>query len=215
MAAGSQMGEKEADQVHDTEITLSTGKLLGIFFALAIVCAVFFTMGYLLGKSTSAGGRTEIVSTVPTGGNAAGKPFAGNKTPETTTQNCPPGSPNCAPTGASADTGSGGKNADQQASTQQSSSQQSSGNKAPDQSAGTEVKNGAGGSFMVQVAAVSKQEDADILVTALRKKQYPVFIANSAGDPLFHVQVGPYSEKKDAEAMRVRLAGDGYNAIVK
>ncbi len=33
---------------------------------------------------------------------------------------------------------------------------------------------------MVQVAAVSKQEDADILVTALQKKQYPVFIANAA-----------------------------------
>lgn len=209
MAAGSQMGEKEADQVRDTEITLSTGKLLGIFFALAIVCAVFFTMGYLLGKSTSAGGRTEIVSPVPTGGNAAGKPFAGNKTPETTTQNCSPGSPNCAPTTPPADTNV--KPPDQYAG--------QAGNKTPDQSgsqsAGTEVKNGAGGSFMVQVAAVSKQEDADILVTALRKKQYPVFIANSAGDPLFHVQVGPYSEKKDAEAMRVRLAGDGYNAIVK
>ena len=35
------------------------------------------------------------------------------------------------------------------------------------------------------------------------------------GDPLFHVQVGPFTDKKDAEAMRTRLAGDGYNAIVK
>jgi DedD protein len=210
MAAGAQMGDKETDQVRDTEITLSTGKLLGIFFALAIVCGVFFTMGYLLGKSTSAGGRTEIVGSVPTGSSSAGKPYAGNKTPETTTQNCPPGSPNCAPATPPADTSA--KPPDQ-------STGQASGTKTPDQSssqsAGTEVKNGAGGSFMVQVAAVSKQEDAEILITALRKKQYPVFIANSAGDPLFHVQVGPFSEKKDAEAMRVRLAGDGYNAIVK
>jgi DedD protein len=207
------MGEKESDQTQDTEITLSTGKLLGIFFALAIVCGVFFTMGYLLGKSTSAGGRTEIVASVPSGSTAS-KPNAGNKTPETTTQVCPPGSPNC---GASAsgpsDTSSAGKAADQQTASQ------SSGNKSADQSAsqpaGTDVKNGANSSFMVQVAAVSKQEDAEILVTALRKKQYPVFIANSAGDPLFHVQVGPFSEKKDAEAMRTRLSGDGYNAIVK
>jgi cell division septation protein DedD len=203
------MVEKETDQVRDTEITLSTGKLLSIFFALAIVCGVFFTMGYLLGKSSSAGGRTEIVATVPSSRDAAGKPSGGNKTPEATTQNCPPGSPNCAPGATGSDAGTAGKNPDQQ---------QASG-KTPDQSssqpAGTEVKNGAGGSFMVQVAAVSKQEDADILVTALRKKQYPVFIANAAGDPLFHVQVGPFSEKKEAEAMRVRLAGDGYNAIVK
>ena len=212
MAAGTQMGEKESDQARDTEITLSTGKLLGIFFALAIVCGVFFTMGYLLGKSTSAGGRTEIVASVPSG-SATGKPNAGNKTPETTTQVCPPGSPNCGSATTTTDTSSTSKTADQQAAAQ------SSGNKASDQSAsqpaGTDVKNGANSSFMVQVAAVSKQEDAEILVTALRKKQYPVFIANSAGDPLFHVQVGPFSEKKDAEAMRTRLSGDGYNAIVK
>jgi DedD protein len=29
------------------------------------------------------------------------------------------------------------------------------------------------------------------------------------------VQVGPFSDRKDAEAMRTRLSGDGYNAIVK
>src|SRR5262252_5191620 len=100
MSAGAPMSEKEkeTDEIRDTEITLSTGKLLGIFFALAIVCGVFFTMGYLLGKSTSAGGRTEIVAAVPTSSGTAGKPSAGNKTPETTTQTCPPGSPNCAPT---------------------------------------------------------------------------------------------------------------------
>lgn len=68
---------------------------------------------------------------------------------------------------------------------------------------------------MVQVAAVSRQEDAEILKTALQKKQYPVFIANSSGDPLFHVQVGPFTDRKDAEAMKTKLAGDGYNAIVK
>jgi DedD protein len=209
MAAGTQMGEKETDQVLDTEITLSTGKLLAIFFGLVIICGVFFTMGYLLGKSTSAGGRTEIVATVPSG-NAAGKPSAANKTPDTTTQNCPPGSPNCAP---GADTGAANKN-----SAPPASDQQQSGGKTADQSSalsGSEVKNGAGSSYMVQVAAVSKQEDAEILVTALRKKQYPVFVANSSGDPLFHVQVGPFSDKKDADAMRNRLAGDGYNAIVK
>jgi cell division septation protein DedD len=205
------MSAKEEDQVRDTEITLSTGKLLGIFFALAIVCGVFFTMGYLLGKSTSAGGKTEIVATVPS--SSAGKPYAGNRTPEAVTQTCPPGSPNCA-AAAGTDTSSTAK-----ASDQQPVAQQPSGSKASDQSstpsAGTDAKNGAATSFMVQVAAVSKQEDAEILVTALRKKQYPVFIANAAGDPLFHVQVGPFSDRKDAEAMRARLSGDGYNAIVK
>lgn len=213
MATGTQMSAKEADQVRDTEITLSTGKLLGIFFALAIICGVFFTMGYLLGKSTSAGGRTEIVATVPSGSTAS-KPNAGNKTSEAVTQTCPPGSPNCAPISSPANTSSTAKATDQP-----TAAQQPSGGKTSDQnataSAGADGKTGAATSFMVQVAAVTKQEDAEILVTALRKKQYPVFIANASGDPLFHVQVGPFSDRKDAEAMRTRLSGDGYNAIVK
>jgi DedD protein len=211
MATGTQMSAKDSDEVRDTEITLSTGKLLGIFFALAIVCGVFFTMGYLLGKSNSAGGRTEIVATVPS--SSAGKPYAGNKTPEAVTQTCPPGSPNCAAATAS-DTNSANKSADQPPAAQPSSGSKTS-DQSTTQSAGTDSKSGAASSFMVQVAAVSKQEDAEILVTALRKKQYPVFIANASGDPLFHVQVGPFTDRKDAEAMRTRLSGDGYNAIVK
>jgi cell division septation protein DedD len=68
----------------------------------------------------------------------------------------------------------------------------------------------------VQVAAVSRQEDADALVEALKKKQYPAFTANNtSGDKFYHVQVGPYAELKDAEGMRARLIGDGYNPIVK
>jgi cell division septation protein DedD len=74
----------------------------------------------------------------------------------------------------------------------------------------------ATGGYFVQVAAVSKQEDAQALVDALKKKQYPAFTANgSSTDKLFHVQVGPFSDIKDAEGMRTKLVGDGYNPILK
>jgi len=212
MATGTQMATKDTEEVRDTEITLSTGKLLGMFFALAIVCGVFFTMGYLLGKSTSAGGRTEIVASVPS--SSASKPNAGNKAPEAVTQTCPPGSPNCAQVSNPTNVGSSAKTSDQQPVATQSPASKAT-DQGATQSEGTDAKTGAASSFMVQVAAVSKQEDAEILVAALRKKQYPVFIANATGDPLFHVQVGPFSDRKDAEAMRTRLSGDGYNAIVK
>ncbi len=36
----------------DTEITLGVGKLLGLFFLLAAICGVFFSIGYSLGKSS-------------------------------------------------------------------------------------------------------------------------------------------------------------------
>ena len=37
-------------EAHDTEITLGTGRLLGLFFGLVVVCAVFFGLGYTLGR---------------------------------------------------------------------------------------------------------------------------------------------------------------------
>src|SRR5437660_1228697 len=88
MAVGEERdrSDKKRDQAADTEITLGTSKLLGIFFALVIVCSVFFTLGYLLGRSTSAGGKTEIVSAVPTNGSAAGKPSAAGKNPDANSQ---------------------------------------------------------------------------------------------------------------------------------
>jgi cell division septation protein DedD len=68
--------------------------------------------------------------------------------------------------------------------------------------------------YLVQVAAVSRQEDAEILVSILRKKQYPVFAASDRDDHLYHVQVGPFSDQLEADAERKRLIADGYNATV-
>jgi DedD protein len=210
MAAGTQMSEsRDSDQIRDTEITLSTGKLLGIFFFLAILCGVFFTMGYMLGKSTGSSDRNEIVGAAPASGGAAGKPAAGNKV-------------QAQPQASSADTNHGAstptadanlKNPD--VSTNPPSSPGKTADQSSSQATGSNAANSAPGSFMVQVAAVSKQEDAEILKAALQRKQYPVFIATSAGDPLFHVQVGPFTDRKDAEAMKTKLAADGYGAIVK
>jgi cell division septation protein DedD len=70
--------------------------------------------------------------------------------------------------------------------------------------------------YFVQVAAVSKEDDAEALVDALKKKQYPAFVAtNASTDKLFRIQLGPYGDIKDAEAMRSRLVNDGYNPILK
>jgi DedD protein len=67
----------------------------------------------------------------------------------------------------------------------------------------------------VQVAAVSHQEDADLLVSSLKRRNYNVGIHQEPQDKLLHVQVGPFANKKDADAMRQRLQADGFNAIVK
>jgi cell division septation protein DedD len=74
----------------------------------------------------------------------------------------------------------------------------------------------AAGIYFLQVAAVTKQEDAEALVSALKKKDYAVFATNSVPtDKLFHVQIGPFSNQKDVEGLRAKLVAAGYNPIVK
>jgi cell division septation protein DedD len=68
---------------------------------------------------------------------------------------------------------------------------------------------------MVQIATVSHQEDADVLVGALHKRGYAVTALRDPADNQFHVRVGPFSNRNDANATRQKLLRDGYNAIVQ
>jgi len=68
---------------------------------------------------------------------------------------------------------------------------------------------------MVQIAAVSRTEDADVLIGALRKRGYAVTARREIGDNLIHVQTGPFVNRNDANSMRQKLLSDGYNAIVQ
>jgi len=82
----------------------------------------------------------------------------------------------------------------------------------------SEVKQSlSSGSYVVQIAAVTREEDAAALAGALRKKSYSVFVVNNPAidDKFYHVQVGPFTTLQDAEAMKVKLTSEGYNPIVK
>lgn len=78
-----------------------------------------------------------------------------------------------------------------------------------------QVEASGGTPSMVQVAAVSRQQDADALIAALRKRGYTVSARTEAQDSFLHVQIGPFASRAEANVMRQKLLGDGYNAIVK
>src|SRR3981189_3682109 len=47
----------------DTEITLGTGRMLALFFALVAICAGFFAIGFSLGrKATTVGGGSVLAA---------------------------------------------------------------------------------------------------------------------------------------------------------
>ena len=188
----------------DTEITLGTGRMLGLFLVLVLVCAVFFSIGFSLGRKTASGAGIALIAPAtpatvvrPTAGMSASQPA---QTP-------------------SSDQFSFYKAVEQKSAdsqlTPQSNPQAPGATSEPPKPQSTEPAATAG-AYYVQVAAVTREEDANALVEALKKKQYSAFSANSASaDKLFHVQVGPFAEVKDAEATRNRLVSDGYNPILK
>ncbi len=188
----------------DTEITLGTARLLSLFFGLVIVCAVFFALGYTLGRKSDVG-IASAAGTLPlTSTSSAAKP-AGS--PMTFYKNVEQKDANAQLTPAPEATSPAAQAAGTSSPANQAQSQPAN----PPDPIGTVPTAG----YFVQVAAVTKQEDADALVDALKKKEYPAFSSNSAVDKYFRVQVGPFADIKDAESMRSRLINDGYNPILK
>jgi len=70
------------------------------------------------------------------------------------------------------------------------------------------------GTVMVQIAALSSQEDAAVLIGALRRHGYAVSAVRYPADRLIHVCIGPFSNRMDANSMKLKLQSDGYNAQV-
>jgi septal ring-binding cell division protein DamX len=188
----------------DTEITLGTGKMLVLFFGLVALCAVFFGMGYSLGKSSAKPtGDVQAAVSGPSSIRPTAVKAAEPHAPSDLTFYKAVGQkdPNSELTEKTAD-----------APTTAAAKSASADNDSPPDP--TAVVAGQS-SYFVQVAAVSKQDDAQALVDALKKKQYAAFAANAPADKLFHVQVGPFSDIKDAEGARTQLVKDGYNPILK
>lgn len=206
------------DSSQDTEITLGTGKLLALFFGLVMICAVFFALGYTLGRKSDVGLAASAVQlqSQPNTSKPASS-VAPPAQPMTFYKAVEQNGANAQLTPAT-DAVSTPASSTEPTPTAPAPSTSSTGTQAPSQNAGPPDPMAAipAGGYFVQVAAVTKQEDAQALVDALKQKQYPAFIAaSSASDNLFRVQMGPFSDIKEAESMRTRLINDGYNPILK
>lgn len=228
----------------DTEITLGVGKLLGLFFLLAAICGVFFSIGYSLGHSS---GREQAANDQPqvnASADAAAASSAGSGNKPSAEVSKPQEQAPAAATNATPDqdTRLTFYKAVQQNSTGETPAERPT-TSAP---GGPKVMTAAApapavprsttasapgeaevishtapvtgpGTIVVQIAALSREDDAVALAGALRKKNYNVFVVNNpvTKDKFYHVQVGPFATLAEAEAMKTKLVGEGYNPIIK
>jgi DedD protein len=180
----------------DTELTLGPMLLLGLFFGLVLLCGLCFGVGYSMGSHGAH--ESPATGKQPGPGAASPAPISHPK-PAATSQN----TPQPPPAAATAPTSSPSAASAQPAPV------------LPASMIKTEAGAGTAGAQMVQIAAVSHQEDADVLVRALRKRGYAVTVSRDAADNQFHVRIGPFVSRNDANALRRKLLNDGYNAIVQ
>lgn len=228
-----------AEEKRDRELTLGPATLAILGIGLLTLCGVCFVFGYAVGHRspgvTPGQQQAFATSRAPSLSasnqpkpSASEDPFAPAQQPAGATNSAasetPPAGP-AATTPAGASTGP----------TSAAATTPSSASPAPAPAASlvqtalptTESAHSTGSSglvhaalpqgsgWVVQVAAVSQAEDANVLLTALRRRGYEVSVRHDPADNLMHVQVGPFATHNDAANMRQRLLNDGYNAIIQ
>ena len=220
--------EREFQQAvprQDTELTLSSTTLLLVFFGLVLLCGLCFGLGYATGHR----GTSETAAALPaaSGGQAQAPAISGGAKPAADTQAAP------SSTDQSAAANPQEPNATD-ASLQSSAAAAASGlpngqplvhpalgdaaNPAPAGQAASGTMSpalGAPGSMMVQIAAVTQQEDADVLIERPAPARLCRCCAPRAAGWPIHVRIGPFKTRDEAEKWRQKLLNDGYNAIVQ
>lgn len=204
----------EAAHSGDREISLGPGTMLGLFFALAIICGAFFGLGYSMGRHSAQNAPAPvIVSNASPAISSTTKPAAGSIV---AAKSAP------APADSSADDvpaasapGSKAAPADAAIAGDRIAAKPVPSPAPAPAVAGAVPAIAPNGTFMVQVAAVSSKDIADIELAALKKFNYAVVVRHEPQDQLLHIQIGPFATKKDAEAMRQNVLSHGFNAIVK
>ena len=208
----------------DREITLGTSMILLIFFALAVYGAVLFGFGYSLGSKHNDS-TTAAATTAPppaSSGFNAFKPAPGSpvgapspEKPAATNVTTPTAIVPVAETNSAKPDTSETKVVASVADFVDPSPKTKTPPPAPTVAASpASIPVAPNGTVVVQVAAVSHEEDAELIASTLKRRGYVVNIRTEA-DKLLHVQVGPFANRKDAEAMKAKLLADGFNAYIK
>ncbi len=204
------------------ERVLESKHVIGLFLLMLVFSGVFFTLGYVMGRSqyetqVRADGD-EVIANVKEARRVTSRTSAGKALPSSSLKN--------APSDTTANPGTSdwdfyhanepGKPGERPAKMRQLSSRNKT---EADSSAGRNSQFYAplipGGAVVLQVAALTKQSDALVLAESLQKKHFPAFVLTPGADRYYRVQVGPYADQASANMAKKGLENVGFKAIAK
>ncbi len=206
------------------ETVLESRHVVGMFLGVVVLCGVFFTLGYVMGrtqqdssvKAVSASAATarpadKTATPAPSswdfvsGGNSKKAPGKLETPAKTSATGGPPPVITSTPIRPES---AATKSPEKTAPVAKPSS-------ATSKNARTKAPVIPRGSVVLQIAALTREGDALALVEALQKKQFPAFLLTPATGNLYRVQVGPYPDGKAADAAKKALEREGFKAITK
>ena len=212
MAGGGRRGGAER--------VLESRHLVGLFLGVVLLCGVFFTLGYVMGK-TQYGGLVHAAEALS------------RTSPDRAAERPVPAPPagDAAPANGEWDFYSKNNNNDRlQPAAKPSVSVAHGGGEpatpvrtAPPATSAKTVPTSARfdaprmskGSVVLQVAALTHQGDALAMADMLQQKRFPAFVVAPTSDNFYRVQVGPYADPKAAESAKTALDRAGFKAIIK
>jgi DedD protein len=203
---------------------LESRHLVGLFLGVVLLCGVFFTLGYVMGR-TQYGGAVHAESPArrpePEAKVAADSGVSSTPSPTEWDFYTKKSDVNAKIDPAAAKTVTASQ-PDAPASDADPGMVTRPAPHAPAQTApATASKSAAAphftkGAIVLQVAALSHQSDALAMAKLLQDKRFPSYVsAPSGGDKLYRVQVGPYNSESAADAAKGALDHDGFKAIIK
>jgi DedD protein len=203
---------------------LESRHLVGLFLGVVLLCSVFFTLGYVMGRTQFSGPVHAEAFSKPSPAPVAPKArdpqppapapgewdFYAKKDDNRTDPVAPRHSMNpasAAPVPAVAT---------KSASAPPAAAAKPVAAPAPaKQPARYQPPKMAKGAIVLQVAALARQSDALHMADLIQEKQFPAFVVTPAADKYYHVQVGPYTDEKSAEAAKRALEQLGFKPIIK
>ena len=211
---------KNADQPGD--LILENRHLLLIFFGIVALSGVFFAFGYIVGRNTlSPSAATALAES----GNPEGAAKPSPMPPALYYQRpTPPAVPPAEEPGSSQPELQFDQSLSERTPETKLESPESTGAAAasspaqpnpPSEPARPSAVGSPPPGILVQVSALSRQEDAERLVQLLKEKQLPVVMTTGPNDTLFHVVVGPYPSDSEAQRVKRLLEEDGFQPIIK
>ncbi len=197
------------------EIQLNGKQLVFLFMATTIVAVVIFLCGVMVGRgvrTATASTTTEAPPAPPTPEAAppgdsqtqattagAAEKVAAAANPPTALPPAPPPTSEESPAPGSAKSGAAPPPADGAAAPRAANEPASRADPAPSAEQ-------AGEGWIVQVAALGKQAEADTIVQRLKSKGYAAYLLPPpSGGGMYRVRVGKFKERRDAENVMRRL----------